>query len=339
MTVVFLEDIWQEIITERGIKLLKERGIKLVGNIFGKHPKNLIDLKQVDVIVATNLNLKILSWAKNHRIPEIFYALFPDLILGWDYKSNWYKNELNGSFANKLTGVQRILVNSHYTKKLLRKQLPQQTDLKICRLGVDYNSISNQAVSWLAAPKRLKVLWNHMWRKDKGFIDALSIILRLAEKFPQVDFIIGRKENWGGLALMELKKFYRQFLTQIKEKRIRNINFLNLFIRQKDYWSFLKSVDIGFSCSRHETFGLSMMEQAAAGIACVVPNTEVYPEIHNGAILLSYEKIEFGLVRLIEDKQLRNQVSRRCKENASKYDIGNFVTNFSQHIVEVVKSQ
>ena len=178
-----------------------------------------------------------------------------------------------------------------------------------------------------------------MWRKDKGFIDALSIISRLAEKFPQVDFIIGRKEDWGGSNLKELKKIYRRFLVQIKKRKIRNISLLNLISQQKDYWSFLKSVDISFSCSRHETFGLSMMEQSAAGIACVVPNTEVYPEIHSGAMLLPYGKIESGLVRLIEDKQLRNQVSRRCKENASKYDIDNFLTNFSQHIVKVVKSQ
>ena len=92
MIVVFLEDIWEEIITKRGFKLLKEKGIKLEGNIFKNRPRKLADLKRVNMIVATNPNLAILSWAKNHRIPAIFYALFPDLILGWDYKSNCFKN-------------------------------------------------------------------------------------------------------------------------------------------------------------------------------------------------------------------------------------------------------
>lgn len=338
MITVFLEDVWEEIITEKGKRLLAEEEIKLEGNIFGKHPKKLTDLKQVDLIVATDSNLKLLNWAKIHKVPVIYYALFPDLILGWDYQANRYKNYLTSNFKTRIVKVQQILVNSTYTKSLLKGQLPQHIDLKICRLGIDFKSISCRTANLTTTPKRLKVLWNHMWRKDKGFIDAISIILDLAEKFPQTDFIVGRKEDWSGSALKELKKIYHRFLAQIKEKDIQNISFLEIIPPQEDYWSFLKSVDISFSCARHETFGLSMLEQEAAGIACVVPDAEVYPEIHSGAMLLPYDKIESGLVKLIEDKRLRNQLSRQCKKNASKYDIDKFVINFSQHIKEVVKS-
>lgn len=337
MITVFLEDVWEEIITRRGFALFEQKGIKLESNFFKTRAIKLNKLSRVDLVIATNPKLHILSWAQTHRIPVIFYALFPDLITGWNYKSNTYQEGLINGFKEKARKVQCILVNSHFTKNLLEPRFQSAIDLKVCYLGVDNRSISNKIQYFLTKPKKTRVLWNHMWRKDKGFIPALSIVLELAEKFSDIDFYIGRKENWGGKDLHRLKAFYRKFLYQIEEKRMENIVFSKMFYNQEDYWDFLRSIDIGFTCSNHESFGISMLEQAAAGIACVVPCIEAYPEIHVGALQVPPEKIKEGVEKLIRNEKERKRISNLCKVNASRYNIESFVNDFSQYIFRVLK--
>ncbi|MDO8657186.1 MAG: glycosyltransferase [Candidatus Levybacteria bacterium] len=337
MITVFLEDVWEEIISKRGFMLFKQKGITFEGNLFKNRAINYNKLKKIDLIVATNPSLSILSWAQKHHIPVIFYALFPDLITEWNYKKNTYREGLTNGFEKKVRKVHRILVNSCFTKELLESRFKFVIDQDVCYLGIDSRSISNRNQYFLKKPGKQSILWNHMWRKDKGFIPALSIILKLAEKYSNIDFYIGRKENWGGKDLYELKEFYKEFMHQIKEKKIKNIIFSKKFYKQEDYWNFLRSMDISFTCSYHETFGISMLEQAAVGIACVVPNVEVYPEIHKGALLVSPDKIIEGVEKLIRNEKACKRISNLCKENASSYNIENFVDNFSQHIFTVLK--
>jgi len=175
-----------------------------------------------------------------------------------------------------------------------------------------------------------------MWRKDKGFIHALKITTNLANKYSNIDFYVGRKEDWGGGNIHNLQAAYANALSSIKKEKLKNICFIDKFKTQINYWRFLKSVDISFSCSFHETFGISMLEQEAAGIACVVPNIEAYPEIHKGALQSPLSSIQNNLEELIINKAKRNKVSNSCKKNAVNYSIEKFVDNLTSHIKKVL---
>lgn len=337
MITVYLENVWEEIITERGRSLFLEKGVNLEGNLFNKKANNTKGVSSAQLIIATDPQLSILQRAKINNIPVIFYALFPDQITGWDYKHNTYKNGVVYNFSKKINQVEKVLVNSNYSKNLLKSHLNSPIEFKVCYLGIDYKSISQKSVNKTEKQKSIKVLWNHMWRKDKGFIYALSIILYLARKFPKVDFYIGRKEEYAGGEIKQLKEFYRHFLYLIEKENIKNIYFVEYFYRQRDYWDFLKTMDISFTCSPHETFGISMLEQQAAGIACVVPKIEVYPEIHKGSLQVTQNGIEKGIEKLILDKELRTKIGKACVSNSSKFKIETFVSNFFKHIQDTLE--
>jgi glycosyltransferase involved in cell wall biosynthesis len=114
-----------------------------------------------------------------------------------------------------------------------------------------------------------------------------------------------------------------------------NVQFLSRFAIQVDYWRLLSEVDIAFSCSHHETFGIAMLEAAYAGAACVVPNTVAYPEIHSGAMVMDHLQIASGLGRLIEQPQLRAEVAHRSRQNAAKYDVKRTAEKLARLIAQV----
>jgi hypothetical protein len=80
-------------------------------------------------------------------------------------------------------------------------------------------------------------------------------------------------------------------------------------------------VDIGFSTAYHETFGLTMLEQGCAGVACVVPNHQAYPEIHAGALVVPPAEIGRAIGFLIENPDVWREVARSSQINALQYDV------------------
>jgi len=96
-------------------------------------------------------------------------------------------------------------------------------------------------------------------------------------------------------------------------------------------------MSIGFSTAYHETFGLSMLEQAAAGIACVAPYGEVYPETLPEAMLVPRNQIEAAITKLIESEAERKRVAVSCQRNAEKYSIEKFVNRLVRHLISVIK--
>jgi glycosyltransferase involved in cell wall biosynthesis len=251
------------------------------------------------------------------------YLLFPDRLVGWDYVNKKYllkpirKNEI--LFERSQLPV---LSHSHFTLALTRVTYSQIRHARVTYLPIDFEtirSISKAKKPWL------KVLWNHMWRSDKGVVEAFNTINKLSDRYPDVEFHIGQNEQWGIHPDKEkIKDAVRPTLNQLRKKE--NVFFIAKIKRQRDYFAFLRQFDIGFSCSYHEGFGLSMLEQAAAGIACIVPNRECYPEIFQGALSAVPYRIGQYISALIENRQFRETVSESCQESASKYDVGQWVS-------------
>jgi glycosyltransferase involved in cell wall biosynthesis len=177
-----------------------------------------------------------------------------------------------------------------------------------------------------------------MWRLDKNFLGAIKIIENLASDYKNVGFYIGRKNSWGDLVYSPpyLRKEYNEFCKIVKRKALNNI-FLIKSMPQPKYWEFISCMDIGFSVSYHESFGISMLEQAAAGIACVMPNELSYKEVfkrYKG--LVDRERIQTTIELLIKDKNLRQKLQQDARKCASKFKIENTIAKLIKLLERII---
>jgi glycosyltransferase involved in cell wall biosynthesis len=236
------------------------------------------------------------------------------------------------SVALLMPHFRRHLTLSLFTKRLLEERIDGY-QFDVCFLGIDLGGIDRCGCHNQAARPELTVLWHHRWSTDKNFQGALDIIEGLAAKHRDVRFLVGRREDWNQLVGVpqSLKDYYADARRRLD--RLRNVQFISRLGSQSDYWRFLSEIDVAFSCSYHETFGIAMLEMAYAGAACVVPNTVAYPEIHSGAVLVDHSQIASAVDKLIQKPQFRAEVGHRCRENAKKYD----VRTTAERLVELIR--
>jgi glycosyltransferase involved in cell wall biosynthesis len=254
--------------------------------------------------------------------------------VGWDFEKNAYRLKVKESFQKNINSCNKIIFNSHFTKKLLSQAWRGFTEIphEVLYLGIDYNSIEKK--SCYRTDGQMKVFWNHMWRKDKGFSEAIDIISNLSKEFPNVNFIIGRKEDWDPRGDKGEKKVYSLFLKELANRTINNVDIIDMLETRK-YYKFLKKVDLAFSTSFHETFGLGILELESAGVPCVLPRSEVYPEVHSKALLCEREAILNSIRLMIENEDLRTKIGIQSRMNAKKFSIENFVRNLSSVIFKL----
>lgn len=333
---LYLANVWPELITEKGVKLFGERGWIVSGNWLDGSKPNIKE--DVIILAPASFDGALTLLPRYFPNSKIFlHLLFPDELVGWDLKSRKYLEKPNQKFIDLFSDKSLpIFSHSNFTTRLVLKTYPtiRKSRIKTTYLPVDVTTIINTPVR---RGEKVKVLWNHAWRSDKGVLEAFEAVNTLTDKFPNVDFYIGKNRRWGSREDVEVIRLKaKPFLKSLKTKQ--NIYFVDTFDKHEDYLAFLRSFDIGFSTSYHEGFGLSMMEQAAAGVACVVPKKEVYPEVLPGALLYSSGELEKSISKIIEDKELRKQISRQCIDNATKYKVEDWVDKVLFEIQKICES-
>lgn len=325
MKELYLANMWPQIVTEKGVKLLERHGFNTSGNWLSGNN----DYTHADRIV-----LPYADFGKPVLITEaepelwqktISYILFPDSLVGWDFGKKCYSYRKNGNAEEILQRSIKRLSHSNYSSELVR--VTYGVSNLTVPLGIDSDSIKAREVE---QHKGLRVLWNHMWRSDKGIAEAFDIIFDLAIKYPHVEFWIGQINTWD---VRDGQSFIEKCDQKLKQlQNTDNVKFFNRIKNQKEYWSWISQVDISFSTAFQEGFGLSMMEQEAAGSACVVPNAEAYPELHGGCLIVDRAKLIDGLEFLIQNPIERRSISQSCKDGASKYDTSIWVEKIVEHL-------
>jgi len=331
---LYLANIEPWIFPNRGSETLCEKGLEVAGNWLDPPLCRELDEFSPDVVVyGPHRRVDALTLHKEDvlRTPTVLWALYPDYITGWDRGKNAHEDGFLESVAILMPYFKRHLAQSVFTKRLLEERIDGY-QFQVCFLGIDLEGIDRCRRENRARRPGLTVLWQHRWRTDKNLQGALDVIESLAAKHRDVKFIIGRKEDWDEpfWVPQSLKDYYADAATRLN--RLGNVQFIPRFETQVDYWRFISGIDIAFSCSYHETFGIAMLEKAYAGVACVVPNTVAYPGIHSGAVLVPHGQIASAVDRLIREPQLRAEVAQRCRQNASKYD----VSTTAQKLAEVI---
>ena len=318
MKELYLANMWPQIVTQKGVALLEQHGFKTSGNWLNRSVNyayaDRIVLPYADFgrpILITEATPKL--WKK-----VISYILFPDSVVGWDAENNRYLHEKNMDAEQVLSKSHKKLSHSNFSSRLVNEAYGIENIT--VPLGIDTDGIRG---SIRDKHTGLRVLWNHMWRSDKGTYEAFDIISKLASKYPKIEFWIGQTNTWSDRDMVTFKQRCEPRLKDLQN--LDNVRFFDRIKDQKEYWAWLSQVDISFSTAFQEGFGLSMMEQEAAGIACVVPDAEVYPELHAGCLIVNRSKLSQGLQFLIEDPDKRKFISQSCMDNASKHDTSAWV--------------
>lgn len=320
---LYLANIESWVFPSGGCRALRESGFEVGGNWLEPPFNSSPDQFSPDVIVyAPHRRVDALVLRKEHLLstPTIFWALYPDYLTGWDRQENKHMDGFLESVAALMPYFQKHVAQSVFTKHLIEKRIDGY-EFEVVHLGIDLAAMDRCRPESKLRRSELTVLWHHRWRTDKNLQGALDIIESLATRHPRVRFLVGRKEDWDEpfWVPQSLRDYYSEAAKRLS--RLSNVQFTPRFRTQPDYWRFLTDIDIAFSCSYHESFGVAMLEKAYAGAACVVPNTVAYPEIHSGAVVVDHSQIASAIDRLIRDPQFRAETAHLSRENAKKYDV------------------
>jgi len=324
---LFLANIFDWLLSNRGLEQLEHRFGEVRGNwLFAPRTQPqpevgdriLLNPSTMDTVVTP-------AQAATKASQVVAWVLFPDQVLGWDFARHQFLNVRRDIAVDALRVSSDLYANSQFTRCLLR-QAKVHDDAPIIPLGVDLSGI-DQASSEAHRGRDdfVHVYWGHMWRTQKDPETAVEILQAVAKACPRVRMTIGREHSWGPPEHSP-QEFQTRLLRAISD--LRKFAPTRVHVRQTyqdsaDYWRFMGSVDISFSCAREETFGLAMMEHAAAGVACVVPDNMCYPEIHSGATLVPGDRKSTvdAIVALVNSPKLRARTQADCLKNAQRYSV------------------
>ena len=327
---IYLANVDQWVLPERACALIEARGHEIAGNWPASPWRKCIQEAAPDVIVyAPHRQNEDLAWrnaaitlplAVIRDVPTILWALYPDYLTGWNHDRNDHGPGFVDSVRRALPFFRSTLANSLFSKALLEVRAPG-TSFEVCYLCVDTKAIEEAGLRENRAALGRSVLWQHRWATDKNFQGALEILLGLAPKYPDVTFYLGRSENWDEDIWVPqwLRDLYADQAREIDQ--LQNVRYSYYFQTQEEYWRFLSGIEIAFSCSYHETFGIAMLEQAYAGAACVVPNRAAYPEVHAGALITSPHQIGQGIESLLQEPARRAEVAASARANAARFSV------------------
>lgn len=116
------------------------------------------------------------------------------------------------------------------------------------------------------------VVWNHRWEYDKGpdvFLEVLEEARRRGARFR--------------IAVMgESFEAVPDSFQRMKAAFLDDVVHWGMVETRSEYVERLRAADVALVTARHDFFGISVIESAAAGLEIVAPNALVYPE-HFGA--------------------------------------------------------
>ena len=331
---IYLANIGKWELPERGQRLIVQRCHQLAGNwLEPPFQQSLREFAPDLIVYAPHRQQQPLSWRDAaitlsvelvEEVPTILWALYPDYLTGWDTVRNEHVDGFLEPVRQLLPHFRARLANSRFTRELLEARAPGFT-FEVCYLGIDTEGIDASIGQRQQGGRARTVLWQHRWATDKNLPGALEVILELAPKHPEATFYLGRKGNWDENIFSPpwLRKLYAAHAPRLES--LPNVRYGRDFPTQEEYWSFIGGVDIAFSCSYHETFGIGMLEQAYAGAACVVPCRVAYPEVHAGAMVVEPSRLSESIGTLLQDPALWTQLSASSQANAAKYDVAKTV--------------
>ena len=202
-------------------------------------------------------------WSENDKEPsksDMHYAfinftsaLVSDLAL--------FNSEFNReSFFSALEGFLRSFPDNRLTAKI--DEIYKKS--KVLYPGINMIPKSNNKKGNI-----LKILWNHRWEYDKDPETFFGTMFRLKEAGIPFQLVV----------LGEEKSTSPEIFKIAREKLKNEIISFGYAENYEEYKKLVAGCDIQPVTSKHEFFGISVLEAASAGVIPILPERLSYPEI------------------------------------------------------------
>ncbi|MEM6805070.1 MAG: DUF3524 domain-containing protein, partial [Bacteroidota bacterium] len=246
-----------------------------------------------DLILASDmLDLGLflsLTRKKSAAIPTALYFHENQLVYPWSPTDpdKALKRDRHYAFINFSSAcvADHIFFNSHYHKEAFFEALPTflkvfpdyrqlesieelRAKSEVLALGLNLKTLDVIKGEENEANTIPHIVWNHRWEYDKNPEDFFEVLFRL--KSEGVDFRL--------ILLGEQYKRELKIFKLAKEKLSEEIVHEGFAESREAYASLLRKADILPVCSKHDFFGVSVVEAIYAGAYPLLPRRLAYPE-------------------------------------------------------------
>ena len=290
--------------------ILRFKGLK-----FFRKRKKFIQLKKIcsvnkiEVVIADSWkSLEIpINFLEEKKIPVISLVHGNEIITKNDMHQNRIKRIL------ELTNA--VVVNSTYTKNLLSKISKNLKKIEVIHPGVNStNTITEQNINLKNGYPTLLTLAR--LEKRKGHSLILKSIFNLKKIYPDIQYIIAG----NGDQLENIKKQIKKYNLDTNVNLVGTINeSQKKFIFSKTDIMIMPTLDETHSNSI-EGFGIAYIEASQYGIPSIASNVGGTPEAvldnKTGLIINNINKLDETIKKLVDNKQLRNQLGENARTRA-----------------------
>lgn len=218
----------------------------------------------------------------------------------------WRENKIENFI---LKHSKNIIVDTEYVKKSI---LPYtNANVYVIPIGIDDSFFSIQD-----KPIKNKLISVGVINQRKGYLGILKAIKIVKEKFNDISYeIIGNVND---------KEYYFQLTKFINENNLQeNVKIFNN-LSNEEVKEKLSKANIFILNSQEESQGIAICEAMACGKPIIASNRGGIPNVvsEKEGFLFGYddfENIAKTIINLIENENLRNELSKNAKEKAKNY--------------------
>ena len=135
----------------------------------------------------------------------------------------------------------------------------------VLSLGIEYGEKPTITKSQNEPPA---ILWNHRWEYDKNPDEFFQLLMRLKKEGIDFSLIL------LGESFQKIPASFKEGL-EVLEDRILHAGFVE---DKAEYYHWLQRADVLPVTSRHDFFGISVVQAIQAGVSPLLPKRCAYPE-------------------------------------------------------------
>jgi len=306
---------------EMGRQMFQELGIDLI-NLKMQNPFDLRAAKELkDICKDLSIDVIHTHFLRENYI-SILSKLFGNSPKVINTRHMLFENTKTAILLNKLFTRKNdhiIAVSESVKDQLISEGIPEDK-IKLIYTGIDLDEWRSQ--SDLSFRKEFKISEDELiitsvsrFSKEKGHDFFLESIKLMEDYIKEKDLAIGKYR----FVLVGDGRYFDSMKEKAKELGLEDRVIFTGF--RRDIKNILKSSDIFVSHSSNEAFGISILEAIAAMIPVITTNSGgtreiINPDYKNG-ILIQFgdrEEMALSIVKLMQDKSLRQQLSKRAYE-------------------------
>ena len=262
-----------------GFKKLDENILNSFANVKTYNYKSILNYLDLSIFFDIIWADTIIIWfASKHAIPTLILNLIlnkPIIIIagGFDVASiprinygamrKGSRRKIGNWILSKATNIISVSYSNY-------KEIEKNTNVQKSKIKLIYNAV-HKAKKYNSEKKK-QVLTVGEINEETFFRKGLDRFISLAERMPEIDFYhIGKwTDNKGN--------FDDTFFKYVKSISPKNIKYLG-YVKNNELYNFFQESKVYTQLSRHEAFGVSLVEAVSYNCIPIVWNSFSLPEV------------------------------------------------------------